>query len=121
MSRALSFFTIYRLASAGSLRGRRGNLGFGFGDNAQRFGVGVFAVTGVFPFLLAAIKLLFGARHIYLFRLQRIVGQDRHTIRQDFNETPVHVVTLPVLFAAVHDDIARAQQRHQGGMPVQRL
>jgi len=40
---------------------RRGDLGFGFGDNAQCFCVSIFAVAGFVPFFVAAGKLLLGA------------------------------------------------------------
>ena len=53
---------------------RRSNLGFGLGDHAQRLGVSIFAVAGIFPFLQAAIELLLSAWHVDLFRLQRVVG-----------------------------------------------
>ena len=69
-----------------------GHLGFGFGDDAQSLGIGVFAFAGLVPHLLAAFALLLGARHIDLLGLERVRGEDGDAIGQNFDESPTDVV-----------------------------
>jgi hypothetical protein len=80
-----------RLATLVLLR-RRAKFGFSFGNNVQSFGIGLFAVAGFTPVLLTAFELLFGALHIDLFRLQRVVRKNGNAVRQHLDKAPVDVV-----------------------------
>src|SRR5580698_1912287 len=96
-------------------------------DDAQRFGISLFAFARFAPHLLSAVKLLLRTRHVDLFRLQRIAGQDGHAVGQHFHKAPAHVVARRIRpgrfksHSGMHAHIARAQLRHQRRMAVQHL
>src|ERR1035437_323142 len=109
---------------ASALLRRRGNLGFGFGNDAQGFCISLFAVAGLLPLLLTARQLLLSAGYVDLLGFERVTGQNRNPVRQHLGKSPTDVVTSHALRAvrsAVQGYVARAQLGHQRRAPGERL